>query len=178
MRSSWSTIRSKRRRVSCRSRSRISRCRGAGPIRRSSAASIGWCRPTRLPEMDAGHALLDMGGGARLERFGARVTDRPHPGALGARGDPSAWRAADLRYDRDQGWSGDADVAEPWPIEIDGLELELRATETGQVGLFPEHRAMLPWVRERVASRVAVGSTGGEDPSVLHPFTYQGIVSL
>ena len=128
--------------------------------------------------MDAGHALLDVGGGARLERFGARVTDRPHPGALGARGDPSAWRAADLRYDRDHGWSGDADVAEPWPIEIDGLELELRATETGQVGLFPEHRTMLPWIRKRVASRVADGSTGGEVPSVLHLFAYTGLVTV
>ena len=108
--------------------------------------------------MDRGHALLDVGGGARLERFGARVTDRPHPGALGARGDPAAWAAADLRFDRDRGWSGGADIAEPWPIEIDGLALELRATEAGQVGLFPEHAAMLPWLREQVAARVATGS--------------------
>ena len=42
---------------------------------------------------------------------------------------------------------------DPWPIEIDGLTLELRATEAGQVGLFPEHAAMLPWLRDRVAAR-------------------------
>jgi 23S rRNA (cytosine1962-C5)-methyltransferase len=123
--------------------------------------------------VDGGHALLDVGGGARLERFGARVTDRPHPGALGARGDPAAWRAADLRFDRDGGWSGEVDVAEPWPIAVDGLELELRATEAGQVGLFPEHAAMLPWLRERVAARV-----GDEAPSVLHLFAYTGLVTL
>jgi 23S rRNA (cytosine1962-C5)-methyltransferase len=123
--------------------------------------------------MDAGHALLDVGGGARLERFGARVTDRPHPGALGSRGDPAAWRAADLRFDRDQGWSGEADIVEPWTIEIDGMELELRATEAGQVGLFPEHATMLPWLRDRVAARV-----GDEAPSVLHLFAYTGLVTL
>ncbi len=123
--------------------------------------------------MEAGHALLDVGGGARLERFAARVTDRPHPGALGARGDPAAWRGADLRFDRDGGWSGEADVEEPWTIQIDGLELELRATEAGQVGLFPEHAAMLPWLRERVTRRV-----GNEAPSVLHLFAYTGLVTL
>jgi 23S rRNA (cytosine1962-C5)-methyltransferase len=134
-----------------------------------------------------GHALLDAGGGARLERFGARTTDRPHPGALGARADPVAWLAADLRFDRDRGWTGDVDVAEPWAIDIDGIELELRATEAGQVGLFPEHAAMLPWLRERVAARVAASSGRADDheltaaneaPSVLHLFAYTGLVTL
>jgi 23S rRNA (cytosine1962-C5)-methyltransferase len=123
--------------------------------------------------MTAGHALLDVGGGARLERFGERTTDRPHPGALGARGDPAAWRDVDLRFDRDGGWSGDADIAEPWPIEIDGLALELRATDAGQVGLFPEHAAMLPWLRDRVEARA-----GDEAPSVLHLFAYTGLATL
>jgi 23S rRNA (cytosine1962-C5)-methyltransferase len=134
----------------------------------------------------AGHALLDVGGAARLERFGARVTDRPHPGALGARGDPAAWRRADLRFDRDRGWSGEVDIAEPWTIEIDGLSLELRATEAGQVGLFPEHAAMLPWLRDRVAARTgaeagqAVVEPGpaAEPPAVLHLFAYTGLVTL
>jgi 23S rRNA (cytosine1962-C5)-methyltransferase len=127
--------------------------------------------------MDGGHALLDVGGGARLERFGARVTDRPHPGALGVRGDPAAWAAADLRYDRDGGWSGGADIAEPWPIEIDGLALELKATEAGQVGLFPEHAAMLPWLREQVAARIA-NDSAAEPPAVLHLFAYTGLATL
>ena len=73
--------------------------------------------------MASGHELLDVGGGARLERFGARVTDRPHPGALGARLDPVAWRAPDLRFDRDRGWTGEVDIAEPWAIEVEGLSL-------------------------------------------------------
>jgi len=134
-----------------------------------------------------GHALLDVGGGARLERFGARTTDRPHPGALGARADPAAWRAADLRFDRDRGWSGDVDVAQPWSIDIDGMRLELRATDAGQVGLFPEHAAMLPWLRERVADRPATtpGAVADREPTVtneapllLHLFAYTGLVTL
>jgi len=129
--------------------------------------------------MTAGHALIDVGGGARLERFGARVTDRPHPAALGARRDPAAWRTPDLRFDRDRGWSGavDVDVAEPWAIEISGLAMELRATDAGQVGLFPEHAAMLPWLREQIVAR-RPAEDGDEAPSILHLFAYTGLVTL
>ena len=63
---------------------------------------------TRRPEVADAYQLLDVGGGARLERFGDRVTDRPYPAALGARGDPDAWAGADLRFDRDRGWTGAA----------------------------------------------------------------------
>ncbi len=129
--------------------------------------------------MTSGHALLDVGGGARLERFGARVTDRPHPAALGGRNDPAAWRSPDLRFDRDRGWTADVgvDIAEPWPIEIGGLEMELRATEAGQVGLFPEHAAMLPWLRERAVA-AAAARTADQPPAVLHLFAYTGLVTL
>jgi 23S rRNA (cytosine1962-C5)-methyltransferase len=122
----------------------------------------------------AGYRLLDLGGGARLERFGARVTDRPLPVVLGARRDPEAWTSADLRFERDRGWTGSAAAREPWPIEIDGLTLELRATEAGQVGLFPEHSAMLGWLRGRVAARNEVAAS----PAVLHLFAYTGLATL
>jgi 23S rRNA (cytosine1962-C5)-methyltransferase len=124
--------------------------------------------------VSTGHRLLDVGGGARLERFANRVIDRPLPTALGARRDPDAWRTADLRFERDRGWSGDVEARRPWSIEIDGVKLELRPTETGQVGLFPEHAAMLPWLRQQVAARNEVG----EVPAVLHLFAYTGLVTL
>jgi 23S rRNA (cytosine1962-C5)-methyltransferase len=53
------------------------------------------------------------------------------------------------------------------------LTLELKATEAGQVGLFPEHGAMLPWLRERVTA-----ARDGERPDVLHLFAYTGLVTL
>lgn len=113
-----------------------------------------------------GHELLDLGGGARLERFGERVVDRPAAGTLEARRDPDAWRKADLHFDRDRGWTGPGVDDGPWSIEIGDLILELRATEAGQVGLFPEHAAMLPWLRERPPT------------SVLNLFAYTGLVTL
>jgi 23S rRNA (cytosine1962-C5)-methyltransferase len=135
---------------------------------------MSWSPPTTLPEVGAGHTLLDIGGGARLERFADRVTDRPHPAALGARGEPAAWAGADLRYDRDRGWTGSAAARTPWAMAVDGLTLELRPTDAGQVGAFPEHVAMLPWLRARIAG------TGGSEatPAVLHLFAYTGLATL
>jgi 23S rRNA (cytosine1962-C5)-methyltransferase len=120
------------------------------------------------------YELVDFGGGARLERFGDRLVDRPHPGALGSRANPEAWPAADLRFDRDRGWSGPALHHGPWPVETDGLTLELRPTDAGQVGLFPEHLGMLGWLRARAERRAA----GGQSPAILHLFAYTGLATL
>jgi 23S rRNA (cytosine1962-C5)-methyltransferase len=127
------------------------------------------------------YELLDFGGGARLERYGARVVDRPHPGALGSRTEAEPWRDADLRFDRDRGWSGPALAAGAWPFEHEGLQLELRPTEAGQVGLFPEHLEMLPWLRERVAAWAdppARAGAGLATAGVLHLFAYTGLATL
>jgi len=118
--------------------------------------------------MDA-YELLDVGDGARLERFGDRVVDRPHPGVLSARLDPVAWRAADLVYDRARGWQG-PDAGTPWQARIDGLTIELRPTDAGQVGLFPEQAPSWRWLRERVRER--------EGATVLDLFGYTGASSL
>jgi 23S rRNA (cytosine1962-C5)-methyltransferase len=111
--------------------------------------------------------LLDFGEGMRLERFGSRIVARPHPGANGLRGDPGAWRSATLTYEPERGWSG-PDTGDPWQIGIDGLTVELRQTETGQVGLFPEQRDSWAWIRHRVAQGMAV----------LNLFAYSGLATL
>jgi len=121
-----------------------------------------------------GSRLIDLGGAARLERFGDRLVDRPSPGALGSRAEPALWGEADLRFDRDRGWIGPAVAAGPWPIEVGGLTLELRPTDAGQVGLFPEHAALLPWLRDRVTERL--GDAG--PPAILHLFAYTGLATL
>ncbi|HEX2756322.1 MAG TPA: class I SAM-dependent methyltransferase, partial [Candidatus Limnocylindrales bacterium] len=77
------------------------------------------------------------------------------------------WAAADLRYEREAGWDG---PTTPWNVTIDGLTLELRPTEAGQIGLFPEQVAFWPWLRTALAGR-----TG---PSVLHLFAHTGATTL
>jgi len=117
---------------------------------------------------DRGYRLIDAGDGRRLEEFGGRLVDRPAPVAAGPRRDAPAWEVADLRFERDVGWSGD--VLDPWPIEVDGLTLELRPTETGQVGMFPEQAQLWPWLHDRLTAQ-----PGAE---VLHLFAHTGATTL
>jgi 23S rRNA (cytosine1962-C5)-methyltransferase len=126
------------------------------------------------------YELIDAGGGARLERFGEHVTDRPHGGAYGERRAPERWEDADLRFDREGGWSGPAASAarDGWTARIGGMDLELRPTEAGQVGCFPEHAAMLPWLRERAELRRATAPADAPAVRVLHLFAYTGLVTI
>jgi 23S rRNA (cytosine1962-C5)-methyltransferase len=96
------------------------------------------------------YELLDAGDGRRLERFGERLVDRPAPGAAAPRAIAAAWPRADLRFDRHAGWTG---PVEPWQVRVDGLTLELRPTEAGQVGLFPEHRTFWPAFHDDLSDR-------------------------
>jgi 23S rRNA (cytosine1962-C5)-methyltransferase len=119
-----------------------------------------------------GFELVDAGDGRRLERFGDHLVDRPAPGTWFAHRTPREWSGADLRFDRKGGWSGGglAQARDGWTIRLNDLSMELRPTEAGQVGLFPEHAAMLPWLVERVEKR--------DQPAVLNLFAYTGLTSL
>lgn len=119
-----------------------------------------------------GFELVDVGDGRRLERFGDHVVDRPAPGAWFDRRDPDRWLYADLRYERDRGWSGDglAPARSGWSIHVSDLSMELRPTDAGQVGLFPEQVAMLQWLVDRIAER--------DGPRVLHLFAHTGLTTL
>ena len=120
----------------------------------------------------SGYELLDAGEGRRLERFGGLVVDRPAPMAEEPPRDPSAWAAADLRFDRYVGWTAIAEGdPQPWIVAEGDLRFELRRTETGQVGLFPEQAPSRAWVRD------AIGRVGGS-PQVLNLFGYTGAMTL
>jgi 23S rRNA (cytosine1962-C5)-methyltransferase len=132
---------------------------------------------------ERGYALLDAGDGRRLERFGARLVDRPAPVALGPKRDRPAWAAADLRFDVGEGWSGPAAGDGPWLVEIDGLTLELRAMASGGLGLFPEHAANLGWLRAEIAARKGDVRNGqapnqAARPEVLNLFAHTGLATL
>ena len=109
--------------------------------------------------------LLDAGDERRLDRIGGRLIDRPAPSAVGPQRLPiDEWEAADLRYDRGAGWVGPDQT--PWTVTIDGLTLELRPTDAGQVGLFPEQAGSGPGCATPLAGRA--------EPSVLNLFAHTG----
>jgi 23S rRNA (cytosine1962-C5)-methyltransferase len=120
----------------------------------------------------ADYRLLDAGNARRLEVFGDRVVDRPAPSALEPPRDLAAWRTAGLRYTRETGWRGDAAALAPWPIELGRLRLELRPTASGQVGLYPEHLANLPWLADQVRA------ADEAPPRILNLFASTGLATL
>ncbi len=115
------------------------------------------------------YQLLDSGDGARLERFGAYTLQRPAQQAIWRRS--TAWRP-DAVFTRDAsgygGWNGQNVPRSTWEIGYDGLKLELKATNFGHLGVFPE--GQLIW--RRVAR--------GLDASCrfLNLFAYTGVMSL
>jgi 23S rRNA (cytosine1962-C5)-methyltransferase len=126
----------------------------------------------------APHELIDAGGGRRLERFGDVLIDRPAPMAEDPPRDPDAWTGTDLRFDRYVGWTSVADgEPEPWVVEDGDLRFELRPTDTGQVGLFPEQAPSRAWIRSAIVDTLA---TAAADPAprVLNLFAYTGAMTL
>jgi len=119
------------------------------------------------------YELIDAGDGRRLERFGEHVVDRPYPAADSPRRDTERWDEADLRFVRDEGWGGTGldTASDGWVVDVAALRFELRPTAAGQVGVFPEHASVLPWLHDRIAER-------GGAAKVLNLFAYTGLITL
>ena len=139
---------------------------GAPLAGNSYARSTGWMFDPQT------YQLLDFGDGRRLERFGPLRLDRPCPSAdRVARADPSAWRQADSRFNRTDAktgdWTSNGHLPERWSIQHGPITFELKRTEFGHLGLFPEQAANWDWI----ARQVYACSTR---PKVLNLFAYTG----
>jgi 23S rRNA (cytosine1962-C5)-methyltransferase len=118
------------------------------------------------------YQLLDFGDGRRLERFGPLVLDRPCPAAESVgRADPEVWATADARFERTDGkegeWRSEKPLPERWTVRHGSLVFELKRTEFGHLGLFPEQAGNWDWLVERLS--------GTPEPvKVLNLFAYTG----
>lgn len=135
--------------------------------------------PAVFPEVRwSDHALVDSGGGEKLERFGRFTLVRPDPQALWRRRlDERAWKAADLVFvresDRGGRWEGRARAELERGIELrfEAARFLVRPTPFKHVGVFPEQAANWRWVGERLAAL-------GSGARVLNLFGYTGVASL
>src|ERR1700690_2055569 len=109
------------------------------------------------------YELPDFGAGRKLERFGAHFLDRPAPAA--ANFEPShseLWTAAAARFERTEQpslsspqrgqWITAQALPSAWTIEHDQLQFELKLTNFGHVGLFPEQAANWNWIANQAQS--------------------------
>jgi 23S rRNA (cytosine1962-C5)-methyltransferase len=120
------------------------------------------------------YALLDAGGGRKLEQVGPRRLIRPAPQAVWAPTlDPSAWKAADAEYVRSDTGGGDwrGELPESWEIALGGFTFVIKGTGFGHLGVFPEQAACWAWISDAVAD--AAGRLGRK-PKILNLFAYTG----
>jgi 23S rRNA (cytosine1962-C5)-methyltransferase len=144
-------------------------------------------RPAVFSQPDfPGHALLDSGGGEKLERYGDVVLRRPDPQALWRpRRDEAEWARAHLAFERDPKSGGKrgrwvaaphalecARADEPsWTLDWRDVTLVVRPTPFKHVGLFPEQAANWQFVAETAAALEG-------EPRLLNLFGYTGAASL
>lgn len=142
----------------------------------SSAPAIA-ARPTVMVAAPwTHHALVDSGGGRKLERYGQRLLIRPEPQCLWAPRLPEdAWAGAGAVFepaDDEEGgrWRFTGAMSETWPMAWRDIRFHARFTAFRHLGVFPEHAANWGWLSARVKSRPGL--------KVLNLFGYTGVASL
>jgi 23S rRNA (cytosine1962-C5)-methyltransferase len=117
------------------------------------------------------YALIDFGGGEKLERFGNRIVRRETPSVDDRSANKQHW-SCDAAFEKHYrtnvgGWKCDAGLAEGWSIQHDGKCFLLKQSPSGQVGVFPEQAVNWDWIqrqRERIGGLNAINLfayTGG-----------------
>lgn len=125
----------------------------------------------------ADYALLDSGGGRKLERYGPYTVVRPEPQCLWSPRLPeSAWAAADAVFDptdeEDAGrWRFRGKPRETWPLSWGDVRFQGRFTAFRHLAFFPEQAANWAWLDAQVRA-------AGGQPRVLNLFGYTGVASL
>lgn len=137
------------------------------------AATPGLMRTTGW----ADYALIDSGGGRKLERYGPYTVVRPEPQCLWTpKLDEAVWAQADAVFDpsdeEDAGrWRFKGKPKETWPLGWGQVKYHGRFTAFRHLAFFPEQAANWTWLDARI--RAAAGQ-----PKVLNLFGYTGVASL
>ncbi|RAI03349.1 SAM-dependent methyltransferase [Acuticoccus sediminis] len=120
-----------------------------------------------------GYALLDSGGGRKLEQYGDVRLVRPEPQAMWHPSEPDLWDTADTRFegtDEDDGPGRWSDPVGDFTVPIGPARMICRLGSNHHPGLFPEQRPH--WDNAVAALR------GYEGAEVLNLFGYTGAASL
>ncbi len=121
------------------------------------------------------YALVDSGGGRKLERYGPYRVVRPEPQCLWApRLSAGEWEAADAVFDptdeEEAGrWRFKAQPKDTWPLAWRDIRFKGRFTAFRHLAFFPEQAANWAWLDERLRARPG---------RVLNLFGYTGVASL
>jgi 23S rRNA (cytosine1962-C5)-methyltransferase len=123
------------------------------------------------------YALLDSGGGFKLEQFGQALLMRPEPEAVWQPALPeSEWKKADAIYkpapeENGGHWEYRRKLPERWNMSYKDLVFWVQTSASRHLGVFPEQSCQWDWTD-------AVIRASQSKPKVLNLFGYTGIASL
>ena len=122
------------------------------------------------------YALIDSGGGRKLERYGRLSVVRPEPQCLWPARQPGLWDKADAVFDPEDEdeagrWRLSASAPrEPFPLAWRDVRFWGRFSPFRHLAFFPEQAANWEWLDGRVRARTR--------PKILNLFGYTGVASL
>lgn len=124
-----------------------------------------------------GYTLLDAGNMQKLERIGPYTLIRPAPQAVWRpRLTQADWQRVDGVYVRstDGGgsWEWRRKVDRDFVILYSNLSFQLKLTNFGHMGLFPEQASNWDWLRQKIRERLR--RTNDRNLHVLNLFAYTG----
>lgn len=122
------------------------------------------------------YEFLDCGNGRRLEQVGGSILERSAPQAQNAPGAPSLWQKVDCSYRKETSWQclnarAGQDVPGLPHFQRGPLKMELRCSENGQIGIYPEQGDNWDWLYKNL--------NGINTPlRIFNGFAYTGASSL
>ncbi|NGX49417.1 MAG: Ribosomal RNA large subunit methyltransferase K [Candidatus Anoxychlamydiales bacterium] len=130
------------------------------------------------------YELLDSGNLKKLEKFGGRIIARPCMQAIWKpKLDEKVWGNADLIFERDSKnkWIHKKKTSlknpkkeDSWIVDIEGIKLNLKLTDFGHIGFFPEHIFLC----KKLSKLLQDQNPQARKLNVLNLFAYSGLASL
>lgn len=121
------------------------------------------------------YAVLDCGGGEKIERWGNQILQRPDPQAIWPRDkDCKIWNKPNAIYHRSNAGGGKWEIRklpEQWAIHYGDLTFQLKPMSFKHTGLFPEQAANWDFIDKMIRH-------AGRPINVLNLFAYTGGATL
>ncbi len=123
------------------------------------------------------YALLDAGGGEKLERWNDVLLRRPDPVAIWAKdAKETRWNRCDAVYHRSAKGGGSWEIRRKmpasWSIAYRRLTFKIAPTGFKHTGLFPEQAVNWDWMYDLIHAH------RGEELRILNLFAYTGAATL
>lgn len=120
------------------------------------------------------YAVLDTGGGEKLEDIGGIILQRPDPQVIWERQRPDIWKPHAV-YERSPsgggGWKYIKKMPERWTISCGSLKFFIRPTGFKHIGLFPEQSVNWDYITSSIKQ-------SGRAVRMLNLFAYTGGATL